>query len=110
MAHEATLSELERRRAAGRAMGGPDKLAKRRARGQLNAAERLEALVDRESFIELGVLGASGMYDADIEGTPRDGKITGFGKIDGRDVGVVINDFTTKGSSTSATNSGSRLM
>jgi methylmalonyl-CoA decarboxylase subunit alpha len=105
MAHEATLAELERRRAAGRAMGGADKLAKRRARGQLTATERLEALVDKESFIELGVLGASGMYDADIESTPRDGKITGFGKIDGRDVGVVINDFTTKGSSTSVTNS-----
>src|SRR5215471_10958269 len=105
MAHEATLAELERRRAAGRAMGGADKLAKRRARGQLNAAERLEALVDKDSFIELGVLGASGMYDADIASTPRDGKITGFGRIDGRDVGVVVNDFTTKGSSTSATNS-----
>ncbi len=37
--------------------------------------------------------------------TPRDAKITGFGRIDGRDVGVVINDFTVKGSSTSATNS-----
>ncbi len=105
MAHEATLSELERRKAAGRAMGGPEKLAKRRERGQLNAAERLDALVDKGSFIELGVLGASGMYDADIDSTPRDGKITGFGRIDGRDVGVVVNDFTTKGASTSATNS-----
>jgi hypothetical protein len=33
------------------------------------------------------------------------GQIAGFGRVDGRDVGVVVNDFTTKGSSTSATNS-----
>ena len=40
-------------------MGGPDKLAKRKERGQLNAQERLDALVDKDSFIELGLLGAS---------------------------------------------------
>ena len=41
----------------------------------------------------------------DVEKTPRDGKIVGFGKIEDRDVGIAINDFTTKGASTSATNS-----
>ena len=45
------------------------------------------------------------MFEADVDATPRDGKLTGFAKIDGRDVGVVVNDFTTKGASTSATNS-----
>ena len=104
MAHEALLTELEKRRQAAREMGGPEKLAKRKGRGQLNAQERLDALVDAESFIELGVLGASSI-DADATETPRDGKITGFAKIAGRDVGVVVNDFTTKGASTSTTNS-----
>ena len=37
MAHDALLAELDRRKAAARAMGGPDKLAKRKERGQLNA-------------------------------------------------------------------------
>ena len=60
--------------------------------------------IDPDSFIELGLLGASAI-DADVAETPRDGKITGFARIDGRDVGVVVNDFTTKGASTSATNS-----
>ena len=45
------------------------------------------------------------MSRADADATPRDGKLTGFGRIEGRDVGVVVNDFTIKGSSTSATNS-----
>ncbi|ESR25647.1 acyl-CoA carboxylase subunit beta [Lutibaculum baratangense] len=104
MAHEALLAELDRRREDARRMGGGSKLDKRRERGQLNAEERLSALVDEGSFLEVGLLGAS-VFDDDAPNTPRDGKITGFGKVDGRDVGVVVNDFTTKGASTSATNS-----
>lgn len=105
MAHEELLAELDRRRAAARSMGGEGKLAKRRERGQLSAEERLNALLDEGSFFEVGLLGASGVFEADVQATPRDGKLTGFGKIEGRDVGVVVNDFTTKGASTSATNS-----
>jgi acetyl-CoA carboxylase carboxyltransferase component len=102
--HEGMLNELDRRRAAAAQMGGEDKLKKRRQRGQLNAEERLNALVDAGSFLEVGLLGASTL-DAEADNTPRDGKLTGFGRIDGRDVGVVVNDFTTKGASTSFTNS-----
>lgn len=105
MAHEQMLAELDRRRAQAQAMGGEDKLAKRRERGDLNAQERLDVLVDRDSFIELGVLGASALFEGPAADTPRDGKLTGFARIDGRDVGVVVNDFTTKGASTAATNS-----
>lgn len=105
MAHEALLAALDQRRESARRMGGEAKLAKRRERGQLNAEERLAALVDDGSFLEVGLLGASGVFEEDAPRTPRDSKITGFGRIDGRDVGVVVNDFTTKGASTSATNS-----
>jgi len=105
MAHEKILAELDERRANAKRMGGPEKLAKRKESGDLNAEERLAVLVDEGSFTEVGLLGASGVFEKDAAVTPRDGKITGFGRIDGRDVGVVVNDFTTKGASTSATNS-----
>lgn len=105
MAHEEMLAELDRRRAEAARLGGKSKLEKRHARGQLNAEERMSALVDAGSFLEVGLLGASGVFEADIADTPRDGKLTGFARIDQRDVGVVVNDFTTKGASTSATNS-----
>lgn len=105
MAHETLLAELDQRRQDASRMGGENKLARRAKRGQLNAEERLRALVDEGSFLEVGLLGASGVYEAEIPETPRDGKIAGFGRIEGRDVGVVVNDFTTKGASTSATNS-----
>ncbi|MEP7206745.1 MAG: carboxyl transferase domain-containing protein [Casimicrobiaceae bacterium] len=105
MAHETLLAELDRRRTRARSMGGAEKLAKRKSRGQLNAQERLEALVDPDSFIEIGLLGASGVFKEDEAKTPRDGKIVGFARIDARDVAVVVNDFTVGGASTSATNS-----
>lgn len=104
MPHEALMAELDKRKKVARRMGGPDKLAKRKQRNQLNAQERLDALIDSNSFIELGLLGASSI-DNDAVETPRDGKITGFAKIGGRDAGVVVYDFTTKGASTSSTNS-----
>ncbi|WP_299654072.1 carboxyl transferase domain-containing protein [uncultured Jannaschia sp.] len=105
MAHEDILDELDRRRAAACAMGGEEKLARRRERGTLNAEERLDALIDEGSFYETGFLGRSSFSAQAAGKSPRDGKITGFGTIDGRDVGVVVNDFTTMGASTGATNS-----
>ncbi len=105
MSHERLLAELDRRREHARTMGGSEKLAKRKSRGQLNAQERLDSLVDPGSFVETGLLGASGVFKEYEQRTPRDGKIVGFAKIDGRDIALVVNDFTVAGASTSATNS-----
>lgn len=105
MAFEALLAEYQARRAKALAMGGAEKLEKRKKAGQLNARERLALLVDPGSFIESGLFGTSGVYPEQAEETPTDGKIAGYGRINGRDVAVVVNDFTVKGASTSATNS-----
>src|SRR6185295_4463746 len=100
MSFEALLAEYEARRAKALAGGGADKYAKRTAAGVLNARERIQRLLDKDTFIESGLFGSSGVYPEQA-----DGKLAGFGKIDGRDVAVVVNDFTVKGDSTSATNS-----
>jgi acetyl-CoA carboxylase carboxyltransferase component len=105
MAHEEIMNELDERRAQAKRMGGEAKLKRRAENGDLNAQERLDILVDEDSFIEMNLLATSSFSDAEAAKTPRDGKITGFGKIDGRDVGVVVNDFTVKGASTGAINS-----
>ena len=104
MAFEKLMAEYEARRAKALGMGGPDKIARRKKSGQLNARERVAALVDENSFIESGLFGTSGIYPKEHDETPTDGKIAGFAKIGGRDVAVVVNDFTVKGASTSATN------
>jgi acetyl-CoA carboxylase carboxyltransferase component len=83
------LDELEARRAAARSMGGPDRLARHRGAGKLDARARVEHLVDPGSFTELGTL-AGGQV-------PADGLIAGSGTIDGRPVMIGAEDFTVMG-------------
>jgi acetyl-CoA carboxylase carboxyltransferase component len=89
------VRELEWRKAEAREMGGADKVAKQKAQGKLTCRERLEKLFDPGTFVETGVLaqhvGASTMRGKEA---PADGVVTGFGKIDGRYVGVAAYDFT----------------
>ncbi|HSJ29277.1 MAG TPA: carboxyl transferase domain-containing protein [Acidimicrobiia bacterium] len=98
------MEEFERRRAAALAMGGPEKLARRRESGLLDARARIDRLLDPGTFVETGLFGESATRQEDRGRTPADGKIAGFGRIDGRDVAVVSNDFTVMGASSSATN------
>ncbi|WP_274630995.1 acyl-CoA carboxylase subunit beta [Arvimicrobium flavum] len=103
MAFEKVLGELDRRRKKALAMGGEAKLAKRREEGHLNARERLDALLDADSFIESGMLATSHLPNM-REKTPADGKIAGYGKVAGRGVAIVSNDFTVVGASSSVIN------
>ena len=105
MAYETLLAEYERRRAKALAGGGAEKYAKRTAAGMWNARERIDYLADPGSFLESGLFGASGVYPEQADETQTDGKLAGYARINGRDVCVVVNDFTVKGASTSATNS-----
>jgi acetyl-CoA carboxylase carboxyltransferase component len=103
MAHEKMLEELSARKAKALGMGGPDKLAKRAAPGVLDARSRLDLLLDAGSFVESGLF-ATSFRAEDRDRTPADGKVAGFGRIEGRDVGVVSNDFTVLGASSSQIN------
>jgi acetyl-CoA carboxylase carboxyltransferase component len=82
-----TLEDLAQRRAAARAMGGPERLEKRKAPGRLDARERVEHLLDPGSFHEFGTL-----VGGDV---PADGIVAGSGTINGRPVMVGAEDFTT---------------
>lgn len=95
--------EYTLREGQARAMGGTDKLAKRKAVGVLNARERLACLFDAGSYIESGLFSTSA-NPADRSRSPCDGKIAGFGRIDGRLAAAVSNDFTVMGASSGATN------
>jgi len=92
------LDELARRGDAARAMGGAEKLARRRAQGRLNARERVAALLDAESFRELGTL-AGGVARSGRPAAPADALVAGSGSLDGRPVLVGAEDFTVLGGS-----------
>ncbi len=99
----AKRSEYESRRAAVLEMGGAAKLSERKQAAILNARERISTLVDEGSFYETGMFATSPRPEL-RDRSPADGKITGFARIDGRDVGVVSNDFTVMGASSSPVN------
>ena len=103
MPHEDMINELKRRDIEALAMGGPDKLAKRKAEGVLNARERIDHLLDEGSFIESGRYARSNRPEVKHK-TPADGKVAGFGKIDGREIALVSNDFTVLGASSAVIN------
>ncbi|MCC7484061.1 MAG: methylmalonyl-CoA carboxyltransferase [Burkholderiales bacterium] len=103
MKFERQVREHAERAARAREMGGPEKLARRRKPGVLDVRERIDRLLDPGTFRESGLFGVS--YIPEMrDATPCDGKVTGFGRIEGRRVGVVGYDFTVKGSSSSYTN------
>ena len=103
MPHEDLIDELKRRDAEALAMGGPEKLAKRKAEGVLNARERIDYLLDEGSFIESGRYARSNRPEVKHK-TPADGKVAGFGRIEGREVALVSNDFTVLGASSAVIN------
>ena len=90
---EKELEELKRRREKALQMGGPEKVKRQHDQGKLTARERIASLLDPDSFLEVGMFNCSDVPG--MEGkTPADSKIAGFGKIDGRPVAIVANDFT----------------
>ncbi len=103
MSHDEKLAELARRREANMAMGGARKIEARRNSGVLNARERLDYFLDEGSFLEAG-LHAYSIRPETRDKSPADGKIAGYGKVDGRPVALVANDFTVLGASSSQVN------
>jgi acetyl-CoA carboxylase carboxyltransferase component len=87
------LEELAQRRARALEMGGKEKIARQHAKGRLTARERIERLIDPDSFLEVGMFNHSDV-DGMEDRTPADSKIGGYGTINGRRVVVLANDFT----------------
>src|SRR5688500_10282378 len=103
MAFDTLLEEYQRKTAEALAMGGPEKLARRKAQGVLNARERIDYLIDEGSFIESGRYARSQRPEVKQK-TPADGKIAGFAKLEGREIALVSNDFTVLGASSAVIN------
>ncbi len=97
------IEEHAERTARALSMGGAKKLEKRQASGVMNARERIAYLVDPGTFQESGLFAVS-QYPGMGNKTPCDGKIAGFARIDGRRIGLVSNDFTVAGASSTILN------
>lgn len=95
------IAELGAREAVARAGGGAERQQEQRDRGRLTARERVEALLDAGSFVELNALAEHQCRDFGMgeKVFPGDGVITGHGTIAGRRAFVFSEDETVLGGS-----------
>src|ERR1035437_2443939 len=100
------LDALRRRHAAAEQGGGPERRARQHQEGKLSARERIELLLDENSFEELDKLVTHRCRDFGMDAAvvPGDGFVTGYGRVVGRLVYVFAQDFTVFGGSLSETN------
>ncbi len=76
--------------------GGPKRIEKLHSRSKMTARERIEALIDPDSyFFEIGAFAGYGMYQ-EYGGCPAGGVVMGIGYISQRQCMIVANDATVK--------------
>lgn len=98
------LARLEERRQTVAAMGGAERVSAQKQRGKLTARERINLLLDPDTFNEIGMFAKN--RNTSYGDIPADGVITGYGKINGRKVYVFSQDFTSMGGTLSETHAG----
>jgi len=100
------IQQLEEKRALAKLGGGQKRIDAQHAKGKLTARERIEVLLDTNSFEEWDIFVEHRCVDfgMDERSIPGDGVVTGHGTINGRLVFIYSQDFTVFGGSLSATN------
>ena len=95
------IDELRRRKAKSRSGGGQNRISAQHAKGKLTARERIQELLDEDSFTEVDALVEHRCRDFDMDRNiiPGDGVVCGYGTIDGRLVYCFAQDFTVYGGS-----------
>ena len=98
---EDKIEELRERKGAVREAGGRDAIERQHARGKLTARERIDLLLDPDSFVETDAMARHRVHAFGMEKNRAytDGVVTGWGTIDGRKVFVFSQDFTVFGGS-----------
>ncbi len=101
------VAELEERRRIARLGGGERRIEAQHGRGKLTARERIDLLLDPDSFEEIDMFVEHncqefGMADNKI---PGDGVVTGWGTVNGRPIYLYAKDFTVFGGSLSLAHS-----
>ncbi|MBP5462325.1 MAG: methylmalonyl-CoA carboxyltransferase, partial [Lachnospiraceae bacterium] len=98
---KSSIDDLNQRRENVAAAGGPERIAKQHDSGKLTARERMEALFDDGTFVEINDMITSRATDfgMDKKKRPGDGVVTGYGYIHGRIAFAASQDFTVGGGS-----------
>jgi propionyl-CoA carboxylase beta chain len=99
------IRQLDEKRQLARLGGGQKRIEGQHAKGKLSARERIELLLDDDSFEEWDMFKEHRCTDFGMgkETIPGDGVVTGYGTVNGRLVFVFSQDFTVFGGSLSET-------
>ncbi len=101
MSWKRSLDELEKRRQWAEAQGGAANVERQHAQGRLTVRERIDGLVDGDSFQEIGKLtGAEDYDDGVLKHVAPAPYVMGLAEINGRPVAVGGEDFTVRGGTT----------
>jgi propionyl-CoA carboxylase beta chain len=100
------LDDLKEKNRLAELGGGAERIEKQHQAGKLTARERVALLLDEGSFQEMDKLVVHQSRDFGMEKRqiPGDGVVSGYGRIDGRQVFVFAQDFTVFGGSLSGAN------
>ncbi|HVX66791.1 MAG TPA: acyl-CoA carboxylase subunit beta [Bryobacteraceae bacterium] len=95
------IDELEQKRTSLRLGGGDERIRKQHEAEKLTARERLDLLLDRNSFQEVGLFAQhrATLFGMAGKEHPADGVVTGTGRVDGRVIQIASQDFTVAGGS-----------
>ncbi|MFC1531908.1 acyl-CoA carboxylase subunit beta [Thermodesulfobacteriota bacterium] len=79
--------------------GGEASLQKQKKNGKMSARERIDAILDSDTFFETDLFVEHSASDFGMKGKQLagDGVVTGFGKVDGRSMAIFAQDFTVVG-------------
>ena len=102
------IRELDKRRAAARLGGGKKRIEAQHKKGKLTARERVELLLDEDSFEEYDMFVEHRCTDFGMtkQKVPGDGVVTGWGTVNGRLIFVFSQDFTVFGGALSESHAG----
>jgi len=89
------MSQIHNEEETIREGGGERAIENQHSKKRLTARERIDLLADPETFFELGIFAASGMYE-EWGGAPAAGVITGLARVHSRLVMIIANDATVK--------------
>ena len=98
---EERIEELRERRERALKGGGEDRIESQHQKGKMTARERIDYLVDEDTFEELDRFRTHRNHKFGMEERklPGDGVVTGYGEVDGRKTFVAAHDFTVFGGS-----------
>ena len=104
MSWQKEINEIKHRESLAKSMGGEERIQRQHENGRLTVRERVEKLVDKDSFHEIGALAGKANYgeDGELVGFVPSNFVLGTADINGRRVLIGGDDFTVRGGAADA--------